>query len=122
MPTRNLLRGGRKPGGQHKFPGLVGPKRPRPAHGRQGHGPENVCKMLLPAGYPLPLHAHASSDERRLVPFQQKQIGPPGIVPAGRFEHLVGFGGVNKSLGREVGAGEETGCRACCQSAGSAMR
>ena len=96
-------------GGQLEIAGLSHPKRPDTTHRRQRHRPEYVRKVLLPIFHPLPRHAHASGRERGLVPFQQNQIGPPGIVPAGRFENLVRLGGVNKALGREVGADKKAG-------------
>ncbi len=105
----DLLRGGRKPGGQRKTTVGIHPERPRPAHGRQGHRPENVREMLLPAVHPFAFHAHVGGGQGGLVPFQQKQIGPPGIVPAGRFQNLVCLGGVNEALGREVGASKKAG-------------
>ena len=106
---RALLFGLAQPGGQREIAGSIGPKRPRPAQGRQRHGPKNVREILLPARHPLALHAHAGGGQGGLVPFQQNQIGPPGIVPMGRFKNLVDFGSVNEALGREVGAGKKAG-------------
>ena len=76
-------------------------------HRRQRHRPKYVLEILLPVGHPLALHAHASGNQGRFVPLQQNQSGPPGIVPAGRFENLVLLRGMDESFGREVGAGEK---------------
>ncbi len=65
--------------------------------------------MLLPAFHPFARYAHVGGGQGGFVPFQQNQIGPPGIVPAGRFENLGRRGGMEKSFGREVGAGKKAG-------------
>ena len=78
-------------------------------HRAQRYRPKNVGKILLPAGHPFALHAYTGSGQDGLVPFQQHQIGPPGIVPAGRFENLVQLGGMNEALDRKVDTGEEAG-------------
>ena len=94
---------------QLKFARHIGPKRPTTTHRRQRHRPKYVGKILLPARHPFALHAHMGGGQGGLVPFQQNQIGPPGIVPAGRFENLMLLGGMNETLGSEVGAGKKAG-------------
>lgn len=78
----------RKDSWQLKLSGTVHHERPHAPHSRQQHRPENVRERLLPAFDPLPLHAHPGRGRGQgfFVPFQQHQIGPPGIVPAGREE------------------------------------
>ena len=105
----NLLHGRRNPAWQHEFTVGIGPKRPAAAHGSQGDRHENVRKMLLPALDPLPFHAYADGDQGCFIPFQQNQIGPAGIVPAGRFENLVRLGGMDETFSGEVGAGKKAG-------------
>ena len=78
-------------------------------HHAQRHWPKYVREMLLPGGHPFALYAHADGNKRGLVPFEQNQIGPPGIVPAGRIENLVQFGGMDEAFSGEVGAGEKPG-------------